>query len=102
MLPPTVILDITDLLDNLDSKYIRTGAVYVVLKNGTYFIQYNINAWAHCDSGVSSFGPWMFSGIDVENFKKQIAKGSINLNSPDLDAKRYDGISNLFFQKINF
>ena len=98
-LSPTEAVDITDRLD-LGSKYIKTGAISVVVKK-EYSLQHNIEAWVYCNRGVPSLGLGAYSKKSLEDYKKELSEKGSNYNTPDLDS-RYDGIGNVFFRKIGF
>lgn len=63
----------------LDPKYIRTGAILIVLKNKTFYIQYNNEAWTYCNRGVPYIGNGSYSASD---------------------STTYDGTGNVYFWRI--
>lgn len=100
-------VDITDLLIEgiseipeyqiISKKYKRI--VSVVLKNRTYSLQYNVEAWLYFHKGVPWFGWDSHSGESIEDHKKYLIKTKDNYNSPNLDSP-YDGTGEVFFRYV--
>jgi len=80
----------------ISSQYTRI--VSVVLKNETFSLQYDVEAWFHFSRSVPWISAWLY-GKSFDDFKKELAKDSRNYNSPDLDST-YDGIGSVFFRRI--
>ena len=100
-------MDITDQIANASQfikkeimKYLKTGAISVLLKNNNYSIQYNIEAWLYSNRGVPSLYSGAYSRRSLDSYKKVLAQDSSNYNSPDLDS-HYDGIGDVFYRRIN-
>ena len=84
---------------NFNTRYIGTGAISIVLKNKTYFIKYDIEAWLYSIRGVPSLGFGAYSRVSLEDYKNNLAKHKNNYNSPDPNSP-YDGTGNVFFQRF--
>jgi hypothetical protein len=101
---PEEALDITDRIVNVEtyirnslSKYVKTGAISIILKNDKYISQFNVEEWRYSERGVRPF-PWWVYEESLEDYKKGLAKDNRNYNSPDLDSP-YDGIGDVFFRE---
>ena len=98
-LSETETVDLTNQINLPKTKYIRTGAATVVLKNRKISTQYNIDLWRYCKRGVPLLGFGAYNEISLEDYKKQLARSSENLNSTELNS-RYDGIGNEFYRDV--
>ena len=99
---PTETVDMTDIIVSYrrsisESKFIRTGAVSILLRNKTFVFKHDIEAWINCIRGVPSLGLGAYSKISVEDYKKRIVGLKYTFNSPNLDSS-YDGTESVFFR----
>ena len=77
----------------------KSRSVSVVLKNRTYSLQYNMEAWFNFYRGVPSLGFGADYRVSLEEYKKRLAKDKKNFNSPDLDSP-YDETGGVFFRLL--
>ena len=101
---PEETVDITDRIASVDSfirnglsKYVKTGAISIMLKNKKFVLQFNVEAWRYSNRGIWSSFLWIFEE-SLEDYKKELAKDKNNYNSPDFDSP-YDGTSSVFFRR---
>ena len=99
-LSETETVSITNRIDIPKTKYLRTGAVSVVMRNRKISSQYNIELWRNCKRGVPYLGSGAYIEISLDDYKKQLAKINSNYNSTVISS-RYDGIGNEFFRDVS-
>jgi hypothetical protein len=90
---PTETVDITDRLD------ISLSNARVILKNKKYSLKYDIKNCYFRKKGVPSIGFGAYSGMTLDNYKKELSLNYNNYNSPDLDSP-YDGIGDVYYINI--
>jgi|GEM_PF-2721631 len=96
---PSDTIDVTVRLGFSSSKYFKSGAVSLFLKDRTYYVKHNIEAWRYCNRGVPLLFRRVYTEMPLEDYKKSLANDNSNYNSPAFDSP-YDGIGNIYFTLI--